>query len=213
MGPAPLPQCPPLGGCSAKEGVSLAATRSPLPSKPRSPCAGEQEGPGRTRSPWRMPGHLCLWCCCLALPGHPFASPIQAWQRPHHPIPIHPRDEQGHCACSLAVLVLELQPAPAQPHPAAPHCSKSSKHTGSRLPALCLHLTHPPAQGTRNSPSVCVPTVKLPLARGFGLALCRGMSLSSHCLGPKCQRELWVSTHQAVQATLGPCIQMLGWGW
>lgn len=34
--------------------------------------------------------------------------------------------------------------------------------------------------------------VKLSPARGFGLALCRGMSLSSRYLVPKCQRELQV---------------------
>lgn len=55
--------------------------------------------------------------------------------------------------------------------------------------------------------------VKLSPARGFGLALCRAMSLSSRYLVPKCQRELQVlSTHQDVQATLGPCKQGVGSG-
>lgn len=102
------------------------------------------------------------------------------------------------CPASSSSSMLHQQPKNTSAACPVPHVPLALQAKGQGTALLCM--AHPP-------PAL----VKLSPARGFGLALCRGMSLSSRYLVPKCQRELQVlSTYQHVQATLGPCRQGVG---
>lgn len=146
-------------------------------------------------SPWRRDA-----AACLLLPRHLAGSLLWGWgwQGSHHPNPIHHREETG----TLVPAFSQLKGREGSSASLCPASSSSIK-IHQQLPALCPHPLHPPAEGTRNSPSG-----EGTHSRGCpGLAVCGGMSLSLCCLTPKCQQQLQVlSTHQDAQATPIPSV-------
>lgn len=167
MGPFPAVLRLPWVAAAPRRGCPLDATVSSLPNKPCSPCAGI----GRTRKKkvtledgtTRLPRSTAA---CLVLRGRPVGSPLRAWhwRGPRHPHPNHPREKTG-----ILVSVPRLagrEGASASPCPAS--SSSSALHQQPKNASAATHLPcasrppRPPAEGTRNSPSLRAHTAPPP---------------------------------------------------